>query len=480
MDQAIALLKTTRPTFYRWLRAGRLKGMKVGRQWRFERSEIDRFLKGEQPRIELRADIRPLIADLEKRLGRKSPKAAPPAPENPLQRAVHLFLRLGASLGASDLHLQPHLDAQDSPTRAVARYRIDGVLHSLVEFDGRLLPPLIEQWKTLCACNPRLSAAPQTGRSMLRLDGNRLDLRISFLPSVLGETMTARYLNPLELLSLDQMDFAPADKEKLVRGIEAPWGLVIISGPVGSGKTTVLYACLRHVTKPEKKVMSIEEPVEHRLPGVIQTQINPAEGLTYASALRGILWSDPDIILVGEIRDREALQLALRATLTGHLVLTTLHIDEAAQALLRLAEMGGEPYAIGSAMRLIVAQRLVRHLCKACSVKDSPRQPALKEAEKIARAGGLDWDALPKAFRKPAGCDQCRGTGYHGRNVIAEALERTPEIAEALGRGAPLDELRSIAVRQGMTTLAADGVRRAAAGQTSLEEVMRVLALGFR
>jgi type II secretory ATPase GspE/PulE/Tfp pilus assembly ATPase PilB-like protein len=223
--------------------------------------------------------------------------------------------------------------------------------------------------------------------------------------------------------------------------------------------------------------MSVEDPVEYLLPWVTQIPISEGDGLTFTRAVRSILRSDPDVIMIGEVRDRETLMLALESALTGHLVFSTLHTDEAAAALKRMVDMGADPFVIVDAARIVLAQRLVRKLCPECSRKAAPPADLARRAEQTARSGGLHWDSLAKSFREPAGCPKCNQTGFKGRTVVAETLLVSPEIGAALRRGAGVEELRGIAVGQGMTTLAADGIRRAAAGQTSLAEVFRVLGI---
>ncbi len=476
MDQAIAMLKTSRPTFYRWVRAGKIKSMKVGRQWRFYREDIERFLKGQEPKIELPTDIGPLVASLSsrvKKLGGKDP-SVPDA--EPVCRVANLIIVLGATMRASDIHIEPYEKI------AVIRCRVDGVLHPVGEFDIRLLPAVVEQFKRMAACDVQEKIMPQDGRIKIAIrqkdDAVELDLRVSFLPAAMGEAVTLRILRKDEAgLSLDRIDYATNDREKLLRAIEAPHGLVIISGPTGCGKTTVLYACLAHLINPGIKVMSVEDPVEYLIGGMVQVPVRQKEGLTFARATRSFLRSDPDVIMIGEIRDLETLELAHQAALTGHLVMTTLHAGNAALALKRMVDIGEPPFLVADSTKLISAQRLVRCVCKACSTPDEPSAKVLVRAEEMAHAGGLQWEALEKNFRKPVGCDQCGQTGYRGRTLITEMLEVTPEIGQALRSGASVDEIRVIAVRGGMTTMAADGIRRAADGEITLDEVFRVMSL---
>jgi len=489
MDDAIALLKTSRSTFYRWLRTGKIRGMKLGRQWRFYREDIERFLKGEEPRIALRADIGPLIQTLSARIQELGGEIAPDeGGHGEVARAVLLMIHLAVLMRATDIHITPHLPASDThvvpymadrrpQSIAALRYRVDGVLHPIVEIDMRLLPALVERWKTIAACNIRETIRPQDGRILLDMAGKQLDIRVSFLPAALGEAVTARVLDSsmAAQISIDWIAFSRRDKEELLRAIGAPHGLVLVTGPTGSGKTTALYGCVNHVAGPDRKVMSVEDPIELFLPWVVQVQVKPKQGVTFATAMRSFLRSDPDVIIVGEIRGEEPLKLALQSTLTGHLVLTSLHADEAAQALKRMVEIGAPPFLVADATSLIIAQRLIRRLCPKCSRRKKPPAEALTWAKELCDKGGIEWDSLPEKFATPVGCANCGKTGFANRNVIAEALKVTPEIGAALRRDAPVDELRTIAVGQGMTTMGADGVRRAAAGKTTLDEVRRVL-----
>ena len=477
MNQAIELLKTSRPTFYRWLRSGKIKGFKIGRQWRFYRQDIERFLHGQEPRIDLAADISPLIETLAARLRELGVQPAADH-DNDTVRAAALMIRLAVEMRASDLHIEPHRVPDGDATVARIRCRVDGVLHPVAEFDIRLLPAIVERWILMADCYPHEKVRPQDGRILVRLPdtGKNIDLRVSFLPAQLGPSLCARVLDRDAVrLDLDRIPFADRDRAALVRAIEAPWGLVLVAGPTGSGKTTTFYACLSHLATPERKLISIEDPVEFLLPGVLQVPLRAHQGVTFAVAVRSALRAAVDVMLVGEIRDHETLQLCHQAALTGHVVFSTLHADEAARALIRMVEIGSDPFLVADATRLIVAQRLVRLLCRECSTESQPPMALLEQAAQIARTGGVDWTALPRTYRQAQGCPRCNQTGYRGRTVVAEALEVTPQIGEALRRGAGVDELRTLAVGQGMTTMAADGIRRAATGETSLDEALRVV-----
>jgi excisionase family DNA binding protein len=478
MDEAIAMLKTTRPTFYRWLRAGKVKGMKAGRQWRFYKSEIERFLKGEAPRVDLPVSIGPLVEELAARAKEMGVEglAAPAVPS--VANAVDLIINLGGALRASDIHIEPFSTGVEGDAVGMIRCRVDGVLQPVAEFDLRLMPALIERLKSSAACDVNEKRKPQDGRILLEAGDRKLDLRVCFVGPVMGEAVTLRILDPAVVkLTLDRIDYAPRDRERLLKGIHSPWGLVLVTGPTGCGKTTVLYSCLNELAGPGIKTMSLEDPVEYLLPWTTQIPIKPAAGLTFASGARAILRSDPDVIMIGEIRNRETMSICQQAALTGHLVMSTLHTDEAVGALKRMVDIGTEPFVVAESTRLVVGQRLVRKLCPKCSRPTEPCREALSRAAELARSGGLGWETLKPDFRGPAGCAKCGQTGFRGRTVITEMLEMSPEISRALREGAGDDELRAIAVSQGMTTMAADGIRRAAEGKVALTEVLHLLGV---
>ena len=479
MQEAIALLKTTRTTLYRWLREGKLKGMKAGRQWRFRRVDLEGFMRGEEPRVELTADITPLLDVLCKGLCETGMSAGEIVESGDrVADAVNWMIQLCFLSRASDLHLDTFEDD------GTLRFRIDGCLKEVARIDLRLMPALLRRWKMMAACDVSETRKPQDGRIKLRRNGKdtksgrHLDLRVSFLPNAVGEGCTVRLLDRAAvMLTLDQIDYAEHDAQRIRDAVRAPWGLVFITGPTGSGKTTTLYCCLNEANRPEVKVMSVEDPVEFLIPGVVQVPVRAQEGITFSRVARSMLRSDPDVIMIGEIRDFETLQVAQQAALTGHLVMSTLHTNDAPSALMRLLDMGSSPFVTADAVKLILAQRLVRTLCKHCSREAQPEPQRLDAAAEVMRRCGQSWNALSTNFREAVGCEKCSRVGYRGRTVVSETLVITPEIGRALRDGASLEELRAIAIGQGMTPMTADGVRRAALGQTSLAEVVRVAGL---
>jgi excisionase family DNA binding protein len=482
MKQAIELLKTTRATFYRWLRAGKIRGMKLGRQWRFYREDIERFLKGQTPRVDLPVSMEPLIEMLRTRLEEAGGTDPTGADMNDVQRAVHLTVALGVAMGASDLHITAHLMTDLTEAKAALRCRVDGVLHLIAEIDLRLVPALMEEWKRMAACDVHEKRLPQDGRVVFKLpptsdDGKErtIDLRVSFVPSALSESMTARVLDPsVVCLDLERLGHAPGDREVLEQALGSPRGMVVVAGPTGCGKTTTLYCCINRLACPEIKVMSVENPVEYFLPWVTQISVNEAAGLTFPRGIVACLRSAPNVIVIGELRDEHVAELAQKAAVTGHLVLAAIHAGNAALALRRMLDLSNDPFLVYDATRLVTSQRLVRLLCPDCNEPAEPEPGLLDRAADLARQGGVDPDSLPTDYRRAVGCPKCHDTGYRGRTLIAEMLPVARPLHDAIIGGASADELRSAAVDAGMTTLAADGVRRAAEGQTTLAEVLRV------
>ncbi|HUC86128.1 MAG TPA: GspE/PulE family protein, partial [Candidatus Acidoferrales bacterium] len=435
--------------------------------------DVERFLKGQGPQIDLLADITPFLNALRDRLREQGVGKEAPT-ENKVAQAVQLMIHLAVKMHASELHLEPQ-----SHQLVSLRYRLDGVLKPIVDLDLRLLPAIIQQWKTLAACNVRETARPQEGRIVVDIaaGGGKTDLRVMFLPTLLGEALSAFLLDPgAARLTLEQLNYSAPVMKRLFRWLDSPSGLVVFTGPAGCGKTSALYACMNHIAAGpvRPRILTVEAEMEYQLPGTTQVLVRPEAGMSFESVLRAGLRSNPDVIMVGEIRDLETLTLSLQAALTGHRVLISLHTSEAATALQRMIDVGASPFTVSDATKLIVAQRLVRSLCPKCSVAGKPAEASSDPAQKLVHLAGLSWDNLAHGFREPVGCKECHLTGYHGRIVIAEAMEVTPRIAAAMARGTVIADWRAIAVSEGMSTLAAEGLRLAAEGKTSLSEVMRM------
>jgi type II secretory ATPase GspE/PulE/Tfp pilus assembly ATPase PilB-like protein len=379
-------------------------------------------------------------------------------------------------LDASDIHVIPRGSDGGARPVAVIRFRVAGVLCHPIELDGRLLPALIAKWKALAACDVNETRRPQDGRIMVNIGGEHLDLRVCFIPAVGGESVTLRLLRPHALaFDLAGIPYSENDMQRILDSIALPSGMVLFVGPTGTGKTTTMYSALRHLTRPELKILTFEDPVEFTFPGVVQIQKDDEGGMGYHAALRSILRSDPDIVMVGEIRDLTTLQILAQTALTGHLVLSQMHTDDAPSTPFRMIDVGLNSFLVADTVKLVVSQRLVRKLCPHCSREATLVSEELAQAMSLARVGGVPWDSLPHNFRQPVGCEQCGHTGYRGRTVMAETMVVTPELGAILRRGGSVHEVRSLAIGQGMTTMHADGIRRAAEGQTTIAEVFRTL-----
>jgi len=470
MDEAIARLKTTRPTFYRWLKTGKLKGMKVGRQWRFYAKDIEGFLKGESLRWDLPTDIGPLVNALRAHAGVKAPNLSALSDAERVALAVDLVLKGAIKLGATDIHLDSVRD------KGRIRYRLAGTLSVAAEFDGRLLPALIAQFKTVTTvCPLDILNHPMDAKIMYDEAGGNYDLRFAFLPAIGGMVMNIRILpRDIAVEGLDWLGVNPVSRKRLDRVLSAKpgrqAGMVVFSGPVASGKTTALYAAVKEVATPERKVISIEDPVEGILHGVVQTPVTGA--LPFPALLKAALRADANVIAIGELVNAETITLGLKAAMTGHIVIAGMNAASSARALKRMVEIGVAPYDIAEGIRLVTSQRLVRRVCRDCAVKDTPTAEELGWAAAAAAACGLDWEAQPRKFMKGAGCPKCGGTGFRGRIAAFEALEVTPAIAKLVREAASEEQIEALAVKQGMVTMAADAIARACAGETTLSQAM--------
>jgi type IV pilus assembly protein PilB len=330
---------------------------------------------------------------------------------------------------------------------------------------------LISRLKVMADLNIAEKRVPQDGRIGMRVNTKQLDLRLATLPTVYGEKIVIRILDKSNaLMQLSELGFLPHSYERYETAFRKPYGAILVTGPTGSGKSTSLYATLNIVNTPDKHIVTVEDPVEYRLAGVNQIQVNPKAGLTFASALRSILRADPDIILIGEIRDRETAMIAVESALTGHLVLSSLHTNDAPSAITRLIEMEVETFLVASAVDCVVAQRLARKLCERCAEAYEPEAAELLEA-------GMPESQLsePGKFMRPTGCPACANTGYRGRIGLYEVMLMSEEIERLTVERASSDTIRAVAIEQGMLTLRDDGLHKARAGQTSIEEIARVV-----
>ena len=379
------------------------------------------------------------------------------ASEAPVIRLVNMIISRAAESGASDIHIEPFED------KVRVRYRVDGVLREVDTLPRQLLPAVVSRIKIMSRLDIANRRTPQDGRIKTKVAGRELDIRVATLPTIYGEQVVMRLLDKeKEDWDIDKIGLSDEDKKVFLDLISASHGMILVTGPTGSGKTTTLYSALKKLNRPGVKIITIEDPVEYVLPGVVQIQVNPQAGLTFSTGLRSIVRQDPDIIMVGEIRDRETADIAIHAALTGHLVLSTLHTNDAASAPTRLLDMGMEDFLVASALIGVVAQRLVRVICPNC--REETEVP-----EDLAERFGIEG----KVFRG-RGCDSCRGTGYAGRTAIYEILVVDDEIRRAITSNADSETIKAIARKKGMKTLVESGLEKVKRGITTLEEVLRV------
>ncbi len=383
------------------------------------------------------------------------------AGEGPVIRFVNLVLTRAIRAGASDIHFEPF----EGEFRI--RCRVDGLLRESPPPPVQLARPVVSRLKVLANLNIAEHRFPQDGRIRLNLAGRAVDLRISTLPTQFGESVVLRILDQsAALLDLERLGL-PAPIEAGVRGvIRRPNGIFIVTGPTGSGKTTTLYSCLKILNVPDVKILTVEDPVEYEIDGLMQVPVDPAAGLNFERALRTFLRQDPDIVMVGEIRDPETARIAVQAALTGHLVLSTLHTNDAPGAITRLMDMGVEPFLLASSVEAVLAQRLVRCICQECKTACSPPSAVLRQL-------GLEGDATAYRFYRGSGCAACEQTGYKGRIGIFEMLSVGDELRELIAMGVPLAQLRRAALARGMTTLRDAGLHAVFKGETTLDEIVR-------
>jgi general secretion pathway protein E len=386
------------------------------------------------------------------------------ASEAPVIRLVNLLLTKALESRASDIHIEPY------ENRLVVRYRIDGVLHEVESPPRRLSAAVISRVKIMASLDIAERRLPQDGRIKLRIQGKEIDLRVSTVPTMHGESVVMRILDKGGVpLNFDALGFEGDNMRRFIHALDQVHGILLVTGPTGSGKTTTLYTALDRLNKPDVKIITVEDPVEYQMPGINQIQVKPQIQLTFANALRSIVRQDPDIIMVGEIRDVETVRIAMQSALTGHMVLSTVHTNDAPSTISRLLDMGAEDYLLTSTLNGVLAQRLVRTLCPKC------REPHRALPEVVEQMNLRRY--VPEGevtLYKPVGCSECAGTGYWGRVCIIEMMTMTDELRSLIMRHATSGDIRVEAIREGMETMFENGMRKSLAGITTIEEVLRV------
>ena len=387
------------------------------------------------------------------------------ASEAPVIRLVNLMIQRAVEIRASDIHIEPF------ENRLKVRYRVDGVMREVESPPARLSAAVISRIKIMAKLNIAERRLPQDGRIQLRVQGHEIDLRVSTVPTLHGESVVMRILDKSGVVfDFERLGFTEGVLQRYLRTLELPHGIILVTGPTGSGKSTTLYTSLIRLNTPEVKILTVEDPVEYQLEGVNQIQVKPQIDLTFANALRAIVRQDPDIIMIGEVRDRETAAIAVQSALTGHLVLSTLHTNDAAGAITRLLDMGMEDYLLTSTINGVLGQRLVRTLCPQCK-RSEPALPELVEELGLQRFSG----ERQVRICHPVGCEHCGGSGYRGRAAINEFLEMTDPIRRLVLKHASAGDIQAQARQEGMLTLYEDGLAKVVAGLTTVEEVLRVI-----
>ena len=419
-------------------------------------SQIEKYIS----KLALNESIKDVIAEIRKELS-SSASQGQSTESSGILKLIEIILKTSIQSRASDIHIEP------TETNCIVRSRIDGMLSETFIFDKDIYPPMVSRMKLLSNMDIAERRRPQDGRFSAQILDKEYDFRISTLPILNGESIVLRILDKSKvIINLEDLGMHPDNFAKFKKSMKAPYGIILVTGPTGSGKTTTLYGALNDIKSIKTKIITVEDPVEYQLNMIQQVHVNEKSGLTFVSALRSILRQDPDVIMIGEIRDQETLRIAIQAALTGHLVFSTLHTNDAISALPRMIDMGIEPYLVSGALVCIEAQRLVRKLCPHCKQKITISQKALDEVKKFLPDG--------YQFYKNVGCPQCSQTGYLGREMISEILPISDHIASLVANGASKDEIKKSAYEDGFIDMFHDGVIRAANGVTTLEEVYRV------
>ncbi len=387
------------------------------------------------------------------------------AGESPVIRYVNYIIQTAVKEGASDIHIEP------AEKRIKVRFRIDGVLFEMMNPPGGMSAAITSRLKIMANLDISERRIPQDGRIRCTVAGRKLDLRVSTLPTPYGEKTVMRILDTRSInVELEKLGFDPQTYELWTNQVKMPHGIVLVTGPTGSGKTTTLYASLRQLDKNKLNISTVEDPVEYHLDGITQTQTHERIGMTFAKALKALLRQDPDVIMIGEIRDEETAHTAIQAALTGHLVLSTLHTNDAPSSITRLVNIGLEPFLVGAAVNAVLAQRLARRLCAACKVQEDPSGEMAEFLEMQGLSGEKVW--------APKGCDKCRSTGYSGRVGLYEILSVDDQLRDVVARNPNVSEFRRMCIDRGMVTLRQDGMKKVMEGLTTVQEVLRVADAG--
>ncbi len=442
----------------------------VPKNFNHEDLEEIRFLTGKEVRVKVVPEEE-FVRELQKRLseeeiriegeeaeGSESVDLLLAQEDSPAVSLVNSLLIKASAVNASDVHFEPY------ESEAVVRIRMDGVLHEVTRIPATTYQSVVSRIKVMSNLNVAERRIPQDGRIRVRIGNRDLDIRVSVVPTVFGERVVLRLLDRTgHLLRLEDLGLSERDEEKVRRLAKKPHGIVLATGPTGAGKTTTLYAMILYVKDPKKNIITIEDPVEYQIKGVSQIQVNPKVGLTFATGLRSVLRQDPDIIMVGEIRDSETADIAVHAALTGHLVLSTLHTNDAPSAVTRLADMGVEPFLIASSLEGVIAQRLVRRICRNCIEEYKPSEEELREL------GIRDYEG---PLYRGRGCEECLWTGYRGRIGIFEVLELDEDLKKLVAETQDANEIREAARKKGFRTMIEDGIEKVVSGITTSSEVI--------
>lgn len=386
--------------------------------------------------------------------------------KTPISSLLNVIFAGATGIDASDIHIEP------ANTNIKLRYRLDGVLQEVAVVPTQSLEPIISRIKLLSGLKLNIKKNTQDGRFSITVGKTKYDIRVSILPTQYGESVVMRLLPQTgKFISLEKLGLDTSSQKLIDEAIKQPNGLILNTGPTGSGKTTTLYSILNTINTPSKKIITVEDPIEYRFKGITQTQVNPEAGYDFPNALRSIVRQDPDIILIGEIRDNETANIAIDASLTGHLVLSTLHTNDAAGAIPRLVDLGAKPELFADALQIVIAQRLIRTVCPKCSKKYKPTSIEIQKIKKI-----LPDARIPATLVQSGKCNTCNNTGFKNRVGIFEVLKVTPEIKELIINKQPTNAIIKKAIEQGMVTMAKNGITKVLAGETTLHELFRIIA----